>query len=382
MKSLFLLLLLSASCIINAQKPLLGRTFGPLPHLEYGTGDDRLGGAKMTYLDTGILVHITDSSGNDYRVQLSKNHSAFLPKNNFIEDTTAVKMDAYLSSSWRVDGNEKFDFVSLYLPEKLPYRSFHQIHPSRIVVDIFGLVSNTNWITQLKTAKEIRNVWYEQAEADVFRVFIELSHEQHWGHLIYYSGKTLVIRVSRQPEPLKLKNLKIAIDAGHGGVNTGAKGASGIAEKDYTIKIASGLADYLCRKGATVYMTRCSDTDYTMIDRALMIRNEEPDLLISIHLNSSSNKNAKGVSTYYRHIGFRRLSQFILDRMLDLELNNFGNIGAFNFTLNGPTEYPNCLVEVAFISNEEDEEKIVDPQFQKKAARQIARGIEDWLKHL
>jgi N-acetylmuramoyl-L-alanine amidase len=87
----------------------------------------------------------------------------------------------------------------------------------------------------------------------------------------------------------------------------------------------------------------------------------------------------KGVSTYYRYIGFRPLSQHILDELLKTGLNNFGNIGAFNFSLSGPTEYPNCLVEVAFLSNEEDEKKIMDEKFQKKVAKRIGKGILSWL---
>jgi N-acetylmuramoyl-L-alanine amidase len=177
--------------------------------------------------------------------------------------------------------------------------------------------------------------------------------------------------------------LYIAIDAGHGGSNAGATGiTTKILEKDYTLKIAKELERYLIRKGAKVYMTRDGDTDLSMVDRTLALRQQDPDLLISIHLNSSSNKTVKGTSTYYRYIGFRSLSQAVLDRMLQLDLANFGNIGAFNFALSGPTEYPNCLVEVAFLSNEEDEKKIRDERFQKEVAKKIAQGIDDWLDDL
>jgi N-acetylmuramoyl-L-alanine amidase len=205
------------------------------------------------------------------------------------------------------------------------------------VVDVFGAVSNTNWITQLKTTKEISNVWYEQLEDDVFRIHIELKHQQHWGYFISYNKNALQVRIKRQPESLKVKNLRIAVDAGHGGANTGASGlTSKVLEKEYTLKIAKLLEKYLKRKGADVYMTRTDDADIGMIDRTLMIREQNPDLFISIHLNSSSNQTAKGTSTYYRYIGFRSLSQYILNRMLELNLNNFGNIGAFNFALSGP----------------------------------------------
>lgn len=127
-------------------------------------------------------------------------------------------------------------------------------------------------------------------------------------------------------------------------------------------------------------MTRTQDVDLSMIDRMLMPRQQDPDVLISIHLNSSSNQNVKGVSTYYRYIGFRPLSEKILDHMLDLDLNNFGNIGAFNFALSGPTEYPNCLVEVAFLSNKEDEQRILEKKFHKDVAKKIYKGIRDWTK--
>jgi N-acetylmuramoyl-L-alanine amidase len=76
------------------------------------------------------------------------------------------------------------------------------------------------------------------------------------------------------------------------------------------------------------------------------------------------------------------LSQAILDELLELPLNNFGNIGAFNFALSGPTEYPNCLVEVAFLSNAEDEQKIIDEGFRKNVAKRIYKGIRRWMKDL
>ena len=118
-----------------------------------------------------------------------------------------------------------------------------------------------------------------------------------------------------------------------------------------------------------------------MNDRLDMLKVAEPDLLVSIHLNSSVRDSIKGVSTYYRHIGFRPFTLFILNRLLETGLTEFGNIGNFNFTLSGPTEYPNCLVEVAFLSNKEDEKLVLDPKFHKEVAKQIVAGIKDWLKY-
>ncbi len=362
---------------------LTGKTTGALPYLEYGLGDDRLGGAKMTYLDTGIVMKVVDSVRGDYKVQLSKNHFAWLPKSNFLADTSVRLQPYYLTASWRVIGDDKYDYVAITLDEKLPYRSLQQINPSRLVIDIFGATSNTNWITQLASAKEVANVYHEQLEDDVFRITIELKHTQHWGYAMYYEGRRLVIRIKQQPKDLRLRKLKIAVDAGHGGENAGATGkTSKISEKDYTLKISKELEKVLQKEKAAVFMTRNADTSLSMIERTEMLRKEAPDLLISIHLNSSGRDSIRGVSTYYRYIGFRSPTQFILKRMLELGLNNFGNIGSFNFSLSGPTDYPNCLVEVAFLSNEEDEKRILDPKFHKQVAAKIVAGIKDWLKSL
>jgi len=362
----------------------LVKTTGQLPYLEYGLGDDRLGGAKMTYLDTNVVLKVVDSVGTDYKVQLSRYHMAYVAKSNVTTDTALHGKPYYLTTSWRVYGDAKHDFVTIGMEGKLPYRSIQQINPARIVVDIFGATSNTNWITQLKTTKEIRNAWYEQVEDDVLRVIIELKHAQHWGYLISYdsAGKRLTVRVKRQPEKLRIKDLFIAVDAGHGGSNEGATGTTTKAsEKVYTLQFAQALEKYLGRKGVKTYMTRTSDMDLSMPERTLGLRQQDPNLLISLHLNSAGNPDVKGVSTYYRYIGFRPLTEAVLNRMLQLGLDNYGNIGNFNFSLSGPTEYPNCLVEIAFLSNREDEQKIIDPKFHRAVAKKIYKGIRDWLKN-
>lgn len=362
---------------------LVGKTTGQLPFLEYGLGDDRLGGAKMTYLDSNIVFRIVDSVKDDYKVKLSTNHYGWLAKASFKQDSSVHIQPYYLTNNWKVYGDDKSDYVEISLDERLPYRSMQEINPSKIVVDVFGATSNTNWITQLSTAKEIKNAYYEQIEDDVFRVIIELRHQQHWGYFIFYNDKKLVVRVKRQPLKLTPQNMFIAIDAGHGGTNSGASGvSSGIIEKDYTLKIANEVEKYFNAKKVRTFMTRTNDTDLTMVDRTLMLRQQDPNILISIHLNSAGSDTVKGVSTYYRYIGFRPLSQAILKRMQELKLTEWGNVGSFNFSLSGPTEYPNCLVEVAFLSNREDEKKILNPKFRKLVAQKIYLGVDDWLKSL
>lgn len=382
----FLLFLLSwgystAFCQSLPLNSFAGKTSGTLPFLEYGLGTDRLGGAKMSLLDTGVIVKVVDSTIINYKIQLSKAHFAYLPKVNFTRDSAVKLQPYYLTSSFIAAGNEQYDSVVLTLDEKLPYRSMQLIDPSRIVVDVFGATSNTNWITQRTSLQEVKNVYHEQIEDDVFRIIIDLKHKQHWGYSISYMGKRLVIKIKRQPKDLDFDKMRIAVDAGHGGSNTGATGIlSKVQEKKYTLLIAKELERELKENGVNVFMTRNDDIDISMTERVEMVKAENPDFLISIHLNSSVKDTVRGVSTYYRYIGFKPLTKYIQESMLELGLFDFGNIGSFNFALSGPTEYPNCLVEVAFLSNREDEQRIIDPAFHKAVADKIVKGIKKWLK--
>jgi N-acetylmuramoyl-L-alanine amidase len=368
----------------------LARTTGQLPFMEYGIGDDRLGGAKIGYLDSNIVVRIVDSFGTDYKVRLSAYHSAYIAKSSLILIGKEVNRPAghnpHLSGNIKVYGDTASDYVAISLDDRYPYRSFQLLDPSRIAVDVFGITSNTNWIIQLRSAKEVRNTWYEQLDDDVLRVYVQLKHAQHWGYSLSYdsAGRKLVLRVRRQPAVLDIRKLRIAIDAGHGGDNAGASGVgSNVLEKDYTLLIAEQLRKTLKAAGVkNVFMTRTTDTSLSMPERIAMLKAYDPHLLISIHLNSANSDTVQGTSTYYRYIGFRSLSVAILDRMLTLGLREFGNVGSFNFALSGPTDYPNALVEVAFLSNPEDEKKILKPAFRKAVAQKILLGITDWLNQI
>ena len=368
--------------MFSPYSPTIAVTKGRLAHLLFGLGEDRLGGAKIGYLDSMVQLNIIGKVGKKYKVQLSKYRTAyidddsimFLPKGNFTPES--------LTNTWRVYGDSLYDYVTLGLSAKLPYQSFQLINPSKIVVDVFGATNNTNWITQLENVKEIQNVYYEQAEDDVFRIIIELKHQQHWGHQIFYKENMLVIKIKRQPENLSLSNLTIAIDAGHGGSNTGAGGPTGSSEKILTLAVALKLQKNLEQEGAKVIMSRIKDKFFDNKERILFYRDSMPDLLVSIHLNSAADPiRISGTGTFYRYIGFRNLSHAIYKRMLELDLKEYGNTGSFNFMLNSPIEYPNALVETVFISNPEDEMKILDEDFQQQIADKIVLGIKDFLEN-
>src|SRR5579872_1544621 len=284
-QALVLFILLGGVITGRAQDSLwLARTTGELPFMEYGIGDDRLGGAKIGYLDSNIVVSVVDSFNTDYKVRLSTYHSAYIAKSSLVlfakVANRPVPHNPHLSGNIKVYGDSASDYVAVSLDERYPYRSYQLLDPSRVAVDIFGINSNTNWIIQLRSAKEVRNTWYEQVEDDVFRVYIQLKHAQHWGYGISYdsTGKKLIVRIRRQPAVLDIRKLRIAIDAGHGGDNSGARGITGqVAEKEYTLLIAGQLQKILKAAGVkNVFMTRTTDTSLSMPERIAMLKKFDP----------------------------------------------------------------------------------------------------------
>ncbi|MBX9782117.1 MAG: N-acetylmuramoyl-L-alanine amidase [Chitinophagaceae bacterium] len=364
-------------------EPIMLQTKGKLPYLLIGLGEDRLGGTKMGYLDSMVKLKAVSKVADKYCVQLSKYRTAYIEEQHVDLVNNGSFTPASLTNSMRVWGDSLYDYVSLILYERLPYQSFQQINPSTIIADVFGATANTNWITQMQSVKEIKNVICEQTEDEVLRIKIELNHQQHWGHSIYYAGNNLIIRVKRQPKSLLLKDLVIGVDAGHGGDNKGAFGITGIMEKDMTLLIAKELKTVLEAEGATVIIDRTKDTSFDNHDRYTFFKEKNPDLLISIHLNSSADPiRIKGVSTYYKHIGYRSFTQSILKEMLGMGLGEFGNVGNFNFILNGFTEFPNVLVETLFISHPEDETNVLNAEYRKQMALRITQGIKNWLQKI
>ncbi|TGE16108.1 N-acetylmuramoyl-L-alanine amidase [Hymenobacter elongatus] len=365
---------------LDQNMPQLAVTKGALAYLNYGLGEDRLGGAKLGYLDSLVVLQVTGMMGSQYRVRLAENQHAWVPQEVVRLLPPGGFRPTSLTGSWSVSGDSLYDYVQVPLEVRLPYRSQLLTNPTRLVVDIFGATSNTNWITQRDGLRELGDVHYEQPQPDVFRLVLPLRHAQSWGYAIEYRGTTLRIRVKRPPARLRLRGLTIALDAGHGGDNIGATSASGSQEKVLTLAITQRLRQVLEKAGARVLMTRETDVSVENGARVLRMRQLNPDLLLSIHVNSSGSATVQGTSTYYRYVAFRPLALAIYKEVRKTGLKGFGNVGSFNFNLNGPTEYPNALIETAFVSNIEDEKRLVSPAFQQQLAERIKDGLEEFLK--
>lgn len=382
--------------IIPQELPRVVEVKGKNPFLNAGLGGDRLGGAKLGFIQSGVRVVVTGKVGNQYRVRLSDDMEAWLPQyfasllpldtplpNSLVGTLTVTGTDS------SANNNQGEDVVTVSLSQRLPYLSQQCVNPAQLIVDIFGATSNTNWITQQLSSKGIKSVTWQQIGADRYRLIITLAYQQHWGYDISYVGNSMMRITLRRPPVIASQNtplagLTIAVDAGHGGDNNGAVGSTGVLEKDMTLLFAKNLDSLLTLKGVNVVMTRTDDSSVSMQDRADKVISSNAQILVSIHCNSIGETTdpalTKGTSTYYRYIGFQPLAEIMYGKMLELGLNQQGCVGSFNFSLNGPTQLPNVLVETAFLSNPEDEIRILDSTFRQHVAEQIVKGLEEFVR--
>ena len=230
---------------------------------------------------------------------------------------------------------------------------------------------------------------------------------------------------ARAAAPAKAQPV-VVIDPGHGGVETGAVGPTGVQEKDVTLDLARRLKALLERRGLTAVLTRDEDRVLPLDDRTSVANHNRAVLFLSIHLNASKRKDAAGAETYFLSTGATDAEARTLaalenkaydpggasseakaaappDRGLELVLWDLAqnsylaessrlaeSVQAELNALTGARDrgvrqapfrvlmgatMPAILVEAGFISNPEEEARLKDAAYKDKVAEAIAAAV-------
>lgn len=192
---------------------------------------------------------------------------------------------------------------------------------------------------------------------------------------------------------LPITNKVIAIDAGHGGVDPGAVGKQGVREDEVNLKIALYLRNLIEENGGVVILTRNNGEGlYTensktlrekknedLRNRRIEVNNHEPDVLISIHLNSFTQSKYYGAQTFYKKDceQSKKLAFIIQEEFRNILDENNKRVPQPRDTiyLIREAEAPAVLVECGFLSNPEEERKLADEKYQQKIAWAIYIGV-------
>lgn len=185
-------------------------------------------------------------------------------------------------------------------------------------------------------------------------------------------------------EPVKTKrpaNSKkyIVIDPGHGGADCGAI-REGINEKDITIDVSHRVEKLLEKKGYIVKMTRVADETVSLQERVDFSEEIDPDIFISIHVNSSNSDAPNGIETHYYKDNSLTLAKNIHASMLNhINAHDRGLFKSKFYVINHTTA-PAILVEIGFLSNPEERLQVVSESRKQATAKAIAEGINDYFK--
>lgn len=308
------------------------------------------------------------------------------------------------------------------------YNTFVLTNPSRMVIDLNGAWIHASMPRQLAVDNEmVRQIRINQNQKDIVRIVLDVKEGMRTDEFRVFTlpedpanGKPnrLVLDFGRLkspavapadpvtpqppppppappfPEPKVIKYFDepglakkvIVLDPGHGGSDCGAIGPTKTLEKNVTLAITQEVRKLLEKSGTKVYMTRTGDNDVygpqataaqELQARADVANTKDADLFVSIHINAFTNPSAGGTSTYYypKTTGDIRLADMLQNGLSgQIKLQDRGEHPARFYVLKN-TEMPAALVEVAFISNPNEEKLLNDNKFIKKAALGIYEGL-------
>ncbi|NOU72702.1 N-acetylmuramoyl-L-alanine amidase [Paenibacillus sp. LMG 31458] len=178
-----------------------------------------------------------------------------------------------------------------------------------------------------------------------------------------------------------LEGKTIVIDAGHGGKDVGATGQTGIHEKDLTVQTALNIKQELAEKtGANIVLTREQDEFLTLAERVEIAENHAADLFISIHFDAFTSNDVAGITTYYNKPADRQLATMIHDKIFEQNIDTRDRgVSQGDYFVLRENKNPSLLLELGYISNQADEQRIQTQDFQNKAAAAITEGIISYL---
>ncbi|RDW21796.1 N-acetylmuramoyl-L-alanine amidase [Oceanobacillus chungangensis] len=172
------------------------------------------------------------------------------------------------------------------------------------------------------------------------------------------------------------RNKTIVIDAGHGGHDVGAIGATGTYEKDFAYFTASELEKELTSLGANVLLTRPEDDFISLASRSSYANYEDTDAFISLHYNSFPEQpTVSGVETYYYYDQYESLATYIQQGIINATNNEDRGASQGNFYVIRQTLKPAVLIELGFISNKEKEAQLQTTVYQRNLVSGIVEGI-------
>ena len=181
--------------------------------------------------------------------------------------------------------------------------------------------------------------------------------------------------------PTLNRRVRIVVDPGHGGRDSGAVGIGGLLEKQAVLDISLQLAALLRRQGAEVVMTRDDDTFISLEGRTQMANRLNATVFVSVHANAAdiSRTDVSGIETYYHQSGGALAQSVHRSIMQAFPYMRDRGVRTARFYVLRNSRMPSILVETGFVTGRQDAALLSNPTWRSQMAWAIARGTIQYL---
>ena len=330
------------------------------------------------------------------------------------------------------------------------HKLFSLNKPHRAVIDLKNATLKKNTTQPKPLDKYLKGIRSGARNKNDLRIVLDLKKQikykifqlqpnKHYGHRLVIDLFDVEIKQAKKEEtrkeikketqqPAKLRDVIIAIDAGHGGDDPGAKGPSGVYEKNVVLKIAKNLAEVINKeRGMRAVLIRKGDYYIKLRNRIEKAREYKADLFISIHADAFRDPKVRGSSVYVLSkkgasseaakwlaekenssdlvggVSLEDKDDLVASVLLDLSqtasleasidiadrilkgLRKVGkvhkrNVQSAPFAVLKSPDIPSILIEMAFISNPIEEKKLTNSKHRKKMSNAILIGLKGYFR--
>lgn len=347
-------------------------------------GRPTAGGTYKWFFMPGTVVPLVGRDGGFYRVRVDQNLDLFVDSTEARILPDSASVPRRVMSNMKVRGAPLGEDVVIPIGARAPY--FVEENDRSIVLTLYGVRGNTDIVNYAPADSMIRTVEWVQETDDRARVTVNLRAAPY-GYLVLWENNALVLRLRGRPainQHHPLAGLTIAVDPGHPPI--GATGPTGLWEPQATLPVGFRLKQILEERGATVVMTRTTDSAVALGDRPIIARKANVNAFVSIHYNAYPDGVnpfvAPGTGTYFFRTHSEPLARLVQRGLVShLGLMDLG-VNYDNLAVVRGTWYPAVLCEGAFIMLPDQEAAMRTPEFQDRYARGIADGLEEYFRTL
>lgn len=197
---------------------------------------------------------------------------------------------------------------------------------------------------------------------------------------------------SRRYDTISEKSLLIIIDPGHGGEDFGTTSPfkKNFHEKYANLATAQMLKTFLQQMGFRTLMTRHNDFFVTLPGRSQFANQQNGDLFVSVHYNSAPAESAHGIEVFYfnstenkeRTAKSKELARNVLAKVIALTGAKSRGVKHGNLAVIRETKMPAVLIEGGFFTNQDEFNKLSDPNYVRKIAWGIAQGVREYVQNI